>query len=466
MRSAVFAFTLLVLSLSVFSQVPQFWGMTGVGGTYGGGTIFKINGDGSGYQLVYSFDTLSGASPQGNMVFSNGKFYGVTWSGGIWNHGVLFSFDPSNSTFTDLYDFDINSGYQNAGSLLMASNGVLYGMNTFGGVYLYGTLFSYDINTSQFSLIHEFNNFDGVWPTDNLVESADHLLYGLTAFGGTYGLGVLFSIDISNNSFVKHYSFNQSSGGDPQGDLIQASDGKFYGMTSGGGAGNYGVLFNYDPDSNVYHGLHYFDSTDGRLAVSGLLQAENGILYGLTYQGGISNKGVMFSFDPVSLSFNKLVDFTGTSNGSYPQWNLIQASDRKLYGLTYGGGIYGGGVIFSYDIDNNSFSKVKDMGRSSYGGPIGKLLEIDSSLINKVIERNSTNTMLISPNPTTSAFTLHTNVAIKNAQLRIFNSLGVQVYFTILKNSHEFISPHLNSGIYLVTLNEGEKRYVSKLIVE
>ena len=78
------------------------------------------------------------------------------------------------------------------------------------------------------------------------------------------------------------------------------------------------------------------------------MQARDGKLYGMTVRWGESSFGVIFSFDPSSSTYTKLKDFDYT-NGANPYGSLIQANDGKLYGMTYGGGSNGYGVIFSFD---------------------------------------------------------------------------------------------------------------------
>ncbi|HNS12862.1 MAG TPA: T9SS type A sorting domain-containing protein [Bacteroidia bacterium] len=463
LSNVVLMLVIFSFSSNTFSQVPQLWGMTRGGGAYNGGTIFKVNGDGSGLQIIYSFDSLTGAWPTGNMVFQDGKLYGVTTGGGMWNRGGLFSFDPANLHYSALYDFDLNSGYQNLGSLCAASNNVIYGMNSFGGIDLKGTVFRYDINNSYFSLVHEFISSDGYWVTDNLLEASNHFLYGLTAFGGNFGVGVLFSIDISNNNLVNHYNFEQSTGADPQGDLIQASNGKLYGMACAGGLKNYGVIYCYDPSLNHYQKVHDFDSIDGRLPVGGLLEADNGILYGLAYHGGTNDKGTLFSFDPVNGSFNKLIDFYDFI-GRFPLWNLIQASDRKLYGITIQGGSFRNGTIFSYDINTGVYVKVID--QANFGGAIGKLVEIDSTLFTKTTSVDLKTYFSISPNPTGSTFLIQVNGEIENAELDIFTIHGKQVYSSSLRSKREIIHSELTAGIYFVRVSNGMKNLSRKLIIE
>jgi uncharacterized repeat protein (TIGR03803 family) len=58
-------------------------------------------------------------------------------------------------------------------------------------------------------------------------------LYGTTAFGGTNGLGTIFSFNASGGEQVLH-SFGGSDGADPEADLIDVN-GTLYGTTYRGG---------------------------------------------------------------------------------------------------------------------------------------------------------------------------------------------------------------------------------------
>ena len=86
------------------------------------------------------------------------------------------------------------------------------------------------------------------------------------------------------------------------------------------------------------------------------MQASDGKLYGMTNMGGSSGVGVIFSFDPSSSIYTKLMDFDGT-NGANPYGSLMQASDGKLYGMTIRGGSNGSGVIFSFDPSSSTYTK-------------------------------------------------------------------------------------------------------------
>jgi uncharacterized repeat protein (TIGR03803 family) len=80
----------------------------------------------------------------------------------------------------------------------------------------------------------------------------------------------------------------------PNGGVIQATDGNFYGTTVAGGANGYGTIFKIT-SAGTLTTLHSFDSTDGENPYGQLLQATNGNLYGTTSYGGPNGYGTVFS---------------------------------------------------------------------------------------------------------------------------------------------------------------------------
>jgi uncharacterized repeat protein (TIGR03803 family) len=86
--------------------------------------------------------------------------------------------------------------------------------------------------------------------------------------------------------------------------------------------------------------------SNGAIPYGSLIQVSDGKLYGMTSAGGDHTRGVIFSYDPATSAYTKLIDFDGT-NGRNPAGSLIQASDLKFYGMTSSGGDKDYGVIFS-----------------------------------------------------------------------------------------------------------------------
>src|SRR4029453_18018019 len=103
--------------------------------------------------------------------------------------------------------------------------------------------------------------------------------YGTTEFGGATGGGTVFKITADGTLTTLH-SFDCSTGGcQPFAGLIQASDGNFYGTTSGIGAGG-GTVFKITVDGTLTT-LHSFDcGTEACQPFAGLIQASDGNFYG------------------------------------------------------------------------------------------------------------------------------------------------------------------------------------------
>ncbi|MEP6949129.1 MAG: choice-of-anchor tandem repeat GloVer-containing protein [Ginsengibacter sp.] len=348
----------------------KLYGMTSYGGT---GDIIYGNFKGAG--IIFSLDSPSfiyttlkdfGNDEEGNMVSarmvqaSNGKLYGMTVAGGSNGVGVIFSLDPSSSTYTKLKDFDVTKGNNPYGSLIQASDGKLYGMTFNGGNRDSGVIFSFDPSSSIYTKLKDFNNTDGGRPYGSLLQAGNGKLFGMTTAGGSNGFGVIFSLDLLAGAYTRLKNFDLSGGGIPYGSLIRATDGKLYGLTSnyGGNAGG-GTIFLFDPVTFNYTVLKSFDNTNGGNPVGSLMQADDGNLYGMTGSGGSNFDGVIFSFNPASRIYTKLLDFD-SSNGAYPMGNLMQANDGKLYGMTSAGGSNNAGVIFSFDPSTSTYSKLEN----------------------------------------------------------------------------------------------------------
>jgi uncharacterized repeat protein (TIGR03803 family) len=139
----------------------------------------------------------------------------------------------------------------------------------------------------------------------------------MTSAGGSSDVGVIFSFEPSSSTYTKLRDFDDINGASPRGNIIQASDGKFYGMTSAGGSSEVGVIFSLVPTSFTYTKLKDFNETDGAYPFGNLMQASDGKLYGATFRGGSSNVGAIFSYDPSLSTFAKLKDFNG-ANGANP----------------------------------------------------------------------------------------------------------------------------------------------------
>jgi uncharacterized repeat protein (TIGR03803 family) len=162
-----------------------------------------------------------------------------------------------------------------------------------------------------------------VFPAGSLLQLSNGKLYGMSRGGGLDFGGTVFSFDLSSNVFSNVVHMYSVGGREPMGDVVQAPNGKLYGLAAfDSGRNNTGILFSFDPVSGTSTRLHTFDSAGGAVPKGTLVVESNGLLYGMTSEGGSSNLGTVFSFDPATNTYTKLKDFNGT-NGASPQYGAL-----------------------------------------------------------------------------------------------------------------------------------------------
>ena len=117
--------------------------------------------------------------------------------------------------------------------------------------------------------------------------------------------------------------------------LIQGSDGNFYGTTTLGGASNAGTVFRVTP-AGEFTTLYAFAGGVGGQTPLGLVQGSDGNFYGTTTLGGAATTrdnpgyGTMFQVTPTG-EFTLLYSFVNGNDGANPSL-LIQGSDGNFYG--------------------------------------------------------------------------------------------------------------------------------------
>jgi uncharacterized repeat protein (TIGR03803 family) len=133
-----------------------------------------------------------------------------------------------------------------------------------------------------------------------LVQGPDGFLYGTTLYGGpAKGQGgTVFKMSMNGHlnfltKFLGGARYGNASGSNPSSGLILGRDGNFYGTTGGGGrfadvqSGLGGTVYRMTPTGTVTI-LHAFGRTakDGLSPQAGLVQADDGSLYGATILRG------------------------------------------------------------------------------------------------------------------------------------------------------------------------------------
>jgi uncharacterized repeat protein (TIGR03803 family) len=295
-----------------------FYGTSQEGGT-GAGNMFTMTPQLVGADFA-DFGDKGGQNPLSAPILgTDGNFWGVGIAGTKNNNsncdlgcGSIYKVTPEGAVTTE-HAFcaqpNCADGWAPVGSLLQASDGNFYGTTNAGGATT-GCLFSEGCGTifkmtlqKVFTTLFTFSGTgsDGgnVWDVA-LIEGTDGALYGATSAGGLYGGGTVFKITTAG-VFTTLYNFcalaNCADGSQPQGGLIQASDGNFYGTTSVTGPNGGGTIYRITPAgafTNVYSFCSLSGCADGSYPPSALFQATDGRIYGVTNDGGTDESGTVF----------------------------------------------------------------------------------------------------------------------------------------------------------------------------
>ena len=265
-------------------------------------------------------------------------------------NGTIFRIETSGSGYTVLQKFD--GGERSAATphsppQISPDGRMLYGMSAGGGKHRHGTVYEMHVDGSGFRLLHHFDKTRGKEPHGTVVFDGANTLLGMTRLGGTLsdgseGSGVIFSYDLATGEFkVLHvFAKNASDNGDTNDHgFLSPSGGHYYGTTELGGKYGQGVIFRLRADGSDFSIVHAFgDAGDGKKPFGSLVQVGEWF-YGTTTLGGDRDDGTIFRLRPSDLRYERLVSFDRATTGAFPEDNVIPSSDGStLYGLTQAGG--------------------------------------------------------------------------------------------------------------------------------
>jgi uncharacterized repeat protein (TIGR03803 family) len=156
------------------------YGTTTEGGTLGGGTVYKINTDGSGYAILQNCSTANENWPLA-LVASGTTLYGVaqTLAG-----AVICKLNTDGSGYAALKQFTDATSESRDVALAVAGS-TLFGTTSSGGDYNQGTIFRINTDGTGYRVLWNFSGPDGISP--NGVVLSGSVLYGTTMYGGFYG---------------------------------------------------------------------------------------------------------------------------------------------------------------------------------------------------------------------------------------------------------------------------------------
>ena len=280
-----------------------FGGNGGCNGYCGYGVLYRVNTDGSGFQVLHKYCSqrnCADGEDGGKLVEgTDGNLYGTTYGGGANSAGTIFSVTPSTGAYKVVFNFAFSTSGETPSALVVASDGTFFGLSVSSSGEL---LFHYTEGTGEFqSYPINFPLFNGLPSSGSLLTLGPNgNFYGVYAIYGMSGAGV-FEVepDGSNLQIFPFYTTRDGAGA-PQ-TMILASDGNLW-------------LDNYNGDSG-YGSIEVLSTTDGNL-------------------------------------IQTLAPFSSTAAvGAYPA-EVIQAADGTLWGSTYGYGKapknhFGDGTVFS-----------------------------------------------------------------------------------------------------------------------
>ena len=307
---------------------------TTAGGANGAGAVDKLSPASGSWKatVLYDFPVLTeGTVPYSGLTADGaGNYYGTTTKGGTLSGGTVFKLSPNGTggwKETVIYNFTGISGTSGdgaipVGNLIFDPAGNLYGMTQAGGKYTTGcdrgssnecgTVFRLAPNgdgTWTESVIYAFTGYgtgDGDYPAGGLVMDSSGNLFGTTEFGGAKDAGIAFKLTPSSGGTWTEtvlYTFGNSvtDSSDPTGPLALDSQGNLYGTGSAVSSGGYPTVFRLSPSSGGYTESILFTFTtqnEGYQAAGGVILDGGGNLYGITYRGGLYEGGLVYKLTP------------------------------------------------------------------------------------------------------------------------------------------------------------------------
>ena len=253
-------------------------------------------------------------------------------------------------------------------------------------------------SAQTFTLLHSFAGGagDGAYPAGSLILS-NGTFYGMTQGGGAGGgCGVVFKMNINGRSYTNLHSFSAYAGnGNAPVAALVLSGTNLYGMTEAGSSIGGGLVFRVSTNGGAsYTNLHSFAGApkDGS-SPYGSLTLANGKLYGLTMHGGSNDLGVLFRVNTDGSSCTNLHVFGGgAGDGGYPLGDLI-LSGTTFYGMALEGGAANQGAVFRVNTDGTGYTNLHEFaGYPNDGsGPAESSLTLDGSTLYGMTQQGGSN---------------------------------------------------------------------------
>ena len=361
------------------------YGTTSAGGGIMRGGVFKIGMDGSEFAVIKQFtNLLEGAFPKSGVLVAGTTVFGTTSAGGSEDGGTVYKMNvdgtgfnvlkslPAGSYNRNLPGFPVGGGswYEPNPPMggLALSGTTLYGTTRSGGTGARGNVFKLETDGSGYAVLKEFSGPDGAAPTGDLVVSGS-TLYGTTSYGGSANTGTVFKVSIDGSGFAVLKHFTGPNGAGPYAGLTLSGE-TLYGVTVRGGAfsSQAGTVFKLNTDGSGFATLKSFNSTIPPQGVGpmGKLLIVDNVLYGtaatvLNYTPGI---GTIFRLSTDGTGFATVIAPIGGPSG-LQFWSPagVILSGNTLYGTMCAINFLGGGSpydqVFKVNVDGTGRTTLK-----------------------------------------------------------------------------------------------------------
>lgn len=172
-----------------------------------------------------------------------------------------------------------------------------------------------------------------------------------------------------------HFFSGNQDGAFPYGGLVEGNDGNLYGTTEAGGLDFAGTIFRTTLAGSLTT-LYGFPNTPGPAEpVGSLALGQDGNFYGTAAAGGENGYGAVFRLNPNSGIVKDIYSFADGSDGAVPASTLVQGNDGNFYGTTYLGGTYAYGAIFKITTSGTLTALYDFTGGNDGGYPYAGLIQ-------------------------------------------------------------------------------------------
>jgi hypothetical protein len=329
------------------------------GGAKGGGALFKLAREGTGYKLKVLHDFVyhpAGGCMTTPVFDGEGNLFGVCGDGIEGGEdGALWEFSHQGK-FSILHVFNgVADGSEPEDAVALDDSGNIYGTTYTYGSGGSGTLWEYSRWSRTFTVLHSFSNGSdgGLLPAGPTLDSRGKL-WGTTEFGPNCyycGSGTMWSYDLASGTFSTVLDFGSTDVFGPTSRLAPDREGNFYG-TGSGTTGNCGLVFELEKDNNYAPVILYSfigpigQSGDGCSPLGAVALDKHGHLLGTTYFGGSPNWGTVYMLSRKQSGWEETILHSFAANDGYgPDGGLVEGEGR-WFGTTAFGGAVGEGVIF------------------------------------------------------------------------------------------------------------------------